>query len=108
MSGREGCVAKTGGSLVEVVIVLTEQTHRHPVHEPRFPRSNGVMRESDIILLCVRWYLRYPLSYRKEDSMMLERGHLVYCGDTSSNEFINILPSNAAKRDRYPLTHVGS
>src|SRR4028119_705403 len=30
--------------------------------------------ESDIILLCVRWYLRYPLSYRNEDSMMLERG----------------------------------
>jgi hypothetical protein len=30
--------------------------------------------QSDIILLCVRWYLRYPLSYRNEDSMMLERG----------------------------------
>lgn len=30
--------------------------------------------ESEIILLCVRWYLRYPLSYRKLEEMMLERG----------------------------------
>ena len=30
--------------------------------------------ESDIILLCVRWYLRYPLSYRNLEEMMLERG----------------------------------
>jgi transposase-like protein len=32
---------------------------------------------SDIILLCVRWYLRYPLSYRNLEEMMLERGLLV-------------------------------
>ena len=30
--------------------------------------------QSDIILLCVRWYLRYPLSYRHLQEMMLERG----------------------------------
>ncbi len=30
--------------------------------------------QSDIILLCVRWYLRYPLSYRQLEEMMLERG----------------------------------
>ena len=30
--------------------------------------------QSDIILLCVRWYLRYPLSYRNLEEMMLERG----------------------------------
>ena len=29
--------------------------------------------ESEIILLCVRWYLRYPLSYRNLEEMMLER-----------------------------------
>ena len=28
----------------------------------------------DIILLCVRWYLAYPLSYRNIEEMMLERG----------------------------------
>ena len=30
--------------------------------------------EAEIILLCVRWYLRYPLSYRDVEEMMLERG----------------------------------
>ena len=30
--------------------------------------------ESEIILLCVRWYLRYPLSYRHLEEMMQERG----------------------------------
>ncbi len=28
----------------------------------------------EIILLCVRWYLRYPLSYRNLEEMMAERG----------------------------------
>lgn len=26
--------------------------------------SNGATREAEIILLCIRWYLRYALSYR--------------------------------------------
>jgi transposase-like protein len=30
--------------------------------------------QADIILQCVRWYLRYPLSYRDLEEMMLERG----------------------------------
>jgi transposase, IS6 family len=29
---------------------------------------------SEVIVLCVRWYLRYPLSYRDLEEMMLERG----------------------------------
>jgi transposase, IS6 family len=36
--------------------------------------SNGVMREAEIILLCVRWYLRYALSYRDLEEIMRERG----------------------------------
>lgn len=32
------------------------------------------MREAEIILLCVRWYLRYALSYRDLEEMMAERG----------------------------------
>ena len=28
----------------------------------------------DIILICVRWYLAYPLSYRNLEEMMAERG----------------------------------
>jgi transposase, IS6 family len=30
--------------------------------------------QSDIILLCVRWHLRYPLSSRDLEEIMLERG----------------------------------
>jgi transposase-like protein len=30
--------------------------------------------KAEIILLCVRWYLRYPLSYRDLEEMMRERG----------------------------------
>ena len=30
--------------------------------------------ESEIILLCVRWYLRYALSYRDLEEMVNERG----------------------------------
>jgi hypothetical protein len=31
----------------------------------------------DIILLCVRWYCRYSLSYRDPEEMMRERGRTV-------------------------------
>src|SRR5579859_4812717 len=30
--------------------------------------------QAEIILLCVRWYLRYGLSYRDLEEMMAERG----------------------------------
>jgi transposase, IS6 family len=30
--------------------------------------------QAEIILLCVRWYLRYPLSHRDLEEMMAERG----------------------------------
>ncbi len=30
--------------------------------------------EPEIILLCLRWYLRYSLSYRDLEEMMVERG----------------------------------
>jgi transposase-like protein len=30
--------------------------------------------QTERILLCVGWYLRYPLSYRDLEEMMLERG----------------------------------
>jgi transposase, IS6 family len=30
--------------------------------------------EAEIILLCLRWYLRYSLSYRDLEEMMMERG----------------------------------
>src|SRR5258706_936944 len=33
--------------------------------------------QADIILLCVRWYLRYALSYRDLEEMMRERGRQI-------------------------------
>jgi len=41
-------------------------TEQHPFKWRHF--------QSESILLCVRWYLRYPLSYRQLEEMMLERG----------------------------------
>ncbi len=44
-------------------LIMTEQ---HPFKWRHF--------QSDLILLCVRWYLRYALSYRDLEEMMMERG----------------------------------
>src|SRR5260370_35230806 len=41
-------------------------TEQHPFKWRHF--------EAQIILLCVRWYVRYPLSYRHLEEMMDERG----------------------------------
>jgi transposase, IS6 family len=41
-------------------------TEQHPFKWRHF--------QPDIILLCVRWYLRYSLSYRDLEEIMLERG----------------------------------
>ena len=37
-------------------------------------KFKGMQYEREIILLCVRWYLTYPLSYRNLEEMMKERG----------------------------------
>jgi transposase, IS6 family len=34
----------------------------------------GRLFQDEIILVCVRWYLRYSLSYRDVEEMMIERG----------------------------------
>ena len=39
-----------------------------------WPKPISRHYESEIILLCVRWYLRYALSYRDLEEMMNERG----------------------------------
>jgi transposase, IS6 family len=41
-------------------------------HRPELFRGRHFRDE--IIVLCVRWYLRYPLSYRNLEEMMAERG----------------------------------
>ena len=34
----------------------------------------GMRFPIDVILVCVRWYVAYPLSYRHLEEMMEERG----------------------------------
>ena len=41
---------------------------------PATIRSNGASSKPALILQCVRWYLRYALSYRDLEDMMRERG----------------------------------
>jgi transposase-like protein len=49
---------------------------------PRRPRSAAVARSafagfcfpSDVIVLAVRWYLRFGLSYRDVEELLAERG----------------------------------
>jgi transposase-like protein len=40
----------------------------------RHPMFRGRHFDQEIILLCVRWYVTYKLSYRDLAAMMLERG----------------------------------
>ena len=82
MSGRipHGCVAKIGaasGSVRDRVSLLSS-----PCPSPTPTRWRGAGAEKappgttkcEIILLCVRWDLTYPLSYRQVAEMVLERG----------------------------------
>src|SRR5437667_963591 len=46
-------------------LIMSDQS-QHPFKWRHF--------QADIILLCVRWYLRYALSYRDLEEMMQERG----------------------------------
>jgi IS6 family transposase len=44
------------------------------MNQSRSALFRGRHFRDDIIVLCVRWYLRYPLSYRDLEEMMAERG----------------------------------
>ena len=44
------------------------------MHKSRPALFRGRHFEDEIIILCVRWYLRYRLSYRDLEEMMAERG----------------------------------
>jgi transposase, IS6 family len=64
-------------------------------------RSNGVMREAEIILLCVRWDLRSSLSYRDLQEMMAERGLTV--DHTTIDRWVQHSAPERQKRCRPPL-----
>ena len=38
--------------------------------------TKGMRFPNDVILVCIRWYAAYPLSYRHLEEMMLERGRV--------------------------------
>ena len=44
------------------------------MHKPRPKLFRGRHFRDEIIVLCVRWYLRYSLSYRDLEELMAERG----------------------------------
>src|SRR5512138_1642180 len=44
------------------------------MRESRPALFRGRQFRDESIVLCVRWYLRYPLSYRNVEEMMAERG----------------------------------
>ena len=51
--------------------------------------------QDEIIILCVRWYLRYSLSYRDLEEMMAERGVEVDHStiDKKISAFARVFPS---------------
>ena len=53
--------------------------------------AKGMCFPIDIILVCIRWYTAYPLSYRHLEEMMEERG--VFVDHSSINRWaIRFLP----------------
>jgi hypothetical protein len=59
--------------------------------------------EKDIILICVRWYLAYPLSYRNLEEMMAERGAsiVVRPGKAACSSGCEFRLGNRAPRAQY-------
>lgn len=57
--------------------------------------------QADIILLCVRWYLRYALSYRDLKEMMTERG--LHVDHTTIYRWVQCYAPELDKRCRHHL-----
>jgi transposase-like protein len=57
--------------------------------------------QSDIILLCLRWYLRYSLSYRDIEEIMLERG--LHVDHTTIYRWVQAYAPELEKRCRLHL-----
>ena len=54
--------------------------------------------EGEIILLNVRWYLKYPLSYRNLKEMMIERG--IHVDHSTIRGIANISDKMGVKQTR--------
>jgi transposase-like protein len=54
-------------------------------------KMKGMRFPKEIILLCIRWYVAYPLNYRNLEEMMHERG--VYVDHSSVSRWaVKFLP----------------
>ena len=60
------------GSVANRPVAASDRVKRMRKSRPALFRGRHFREE--IIVLCVRWYLRYPLSYRNLEEMMAERG----------------------------------
>ena len=58
----------------------------------------------DVILVCIRWYVAYPLSYRGLEEMMEERGVSV-CHSSINRWAIRFLPliEKLARKQKRPV-----
>lgn len=66
---KYGCVAKNG----RLKSFFERKSFCRHLINPKTP-FKWRHYQPEIILLCVRWYLRYPLSYRNLEEMIAERG----------------------------------
>ena len=66
--------------------------------------------QSDIILLCVRWYLRYSLSYRDLEEMMTERSlsldHTTYIGAVRDLMQEKLFPEKCKRRPSQYMNNI--
>ena len=74
--------------------------------------TKGMRFPIDVILVCIRWYAAYPLSYRHLEEMMEERG--VFVDHCSINRwairFLPLLEQAVARRhqrDAVPANAIG-
>jgi len=66
--------------------------------------AKGMRFPIDVILVCIRWYAAYPLSYRHLEEMMKERG--VFVDHSSINRWtIRFLPllEHALRKHKRPV-----
>ena len=65
--------------------------------------AKGMRFPIDVILVCIRWYAAYPLSYRHLEEMMKERGVFVDHSSISrwTIRFLPLLEHDKAKQQRH-------
>jgi transposase-like protein len=75
------------------------------MRESRPELFRGRHFRDEIIVLCARWYLRYPFSYRNLEAMMAERGLAVDHSTMARWDLRYVLVNN--ERIRFEMRHPG-